>query len=256
MKKSCEACKSGDTNSFDIEMAFQPIIDLHKFEIMGYEALVRGINGEGAPQILKQVSSDELYAFDQRCRTKAIETASELKLCQFLSINFMPNAVYEPARCIQTTLEAAKKHNFPLDLLVFEFTEHEEIIDIQHISDIVSDYQQRGFLTAIDDFGSGYSGLNLLSQVKVDIVKIDRKLIIGIDQDPRRIRMMRGVHSMLSPIVSKIVVEGIETINELKCMYSLGFRYFQGLYFAKPEFKALPTVDLGVVKEQLGEKRS
>lgn len=114
MKKvQCEQCKSGEKLDFDISMAFQPIVNLHKFSISGYEALVRGVDGSGTLEVFKKVNQENLYKFDQACRTKAIELAAKLNLDKCLSINFMPNAVYEPARCIQTTLNAAKKYNFP-----------------------------------------------------------------------------------------------------------------------------------------------
>jgi EAL domain-containing protein (putative c-di-GMP-specific phosphodiesterase class I) len=167
----------------------------------------------------------------------------------------MPNAVYEPARCIQTTLDAAKANNFPLDLIIFEFTENEEVVDKDHLLNIVHDYRKRGFLTAIDDFGSGYSGINLLSKIDVDVVKLDRELIIDINEDPRRQRILRGIYTLLEPIVKRIVVEGIETEEELKCLYSMGYRNFQGYVFARPELEALPEVDFERIRKILGEKR-
>jgi len=255
MNKNCQQCKSSQKLGFEIEMAFQPIVNLHTFDYYAYEALVRGPNGEGAYEVFKQVNKDNQYLFDQNCRQKAIETAAGLELKHYLSINFMPNAVYEPSRCIQTTLNAAKKHNFPLDLIIFEFTEAEEVIDKAHLANIVQNYQKRGFLTAIDDFGSGYSGINMLCHVSTDIVKLDRELIIDINEDPRRQRILRGIIKMLEPVVKRIVVEGIETAEELKCLYKLGFRYFQGYFFAKPAFKALPEVDFVAIRELLGEKR-
>lgn len=255
MTTKCEKCKSGKKLGFDISMAFQPIVNLEKFEIYGYEALVRTPEGGGAAEVFEHVNDDNQYLFDQQCRKKAIEVAARLNLTKFLSINFMPNAVYEPSRCIQTTLKTASAHNFPLDLIVFEFTEHEEIKDSAHLTNIIKDYQSRGFLTAIDDFGAGFSGLNLLSQVSVDIVKIDRLLIQDIDLDPRRIRILRGLKDLLLPIVKHVVVEGVETIGELKCLYGLGFRHFQGFYFAKPGFETLPIVDFDEIRKALGEKR-
>ena len=255
MRSSCKQCKSGNKLDFEIKMAFQPIVNLHSFEVYAYEALVRGPKGEGAGIVFEKVNNENQYLFDQHCRVKAIETASKLNLRKFLSINFMPNAVYEPARCIQTTLKAAKAHNFPLDLIVFEFTESEEVVDKKHLVKIVQDYQKRGFLTAIDDFGVGYSGIGLLCDVGVDIVKIDRQLIININDDPRRQRILRGTYDLLEPVTKRIVVEGVETAEELQCLYSMGFRYFQGYFFAKPVLEALPEVDFTYVREVLGEKR-
>jgi len=236
-------------------MAFQPIVNLDTFEYASYEALVRGPNNEGAGEIFKNVNDDNLYLFDQSCRTKAIELASSLNLNTYLSINFMPNAVYEPARCIQSTLQAAKKYNFPLDSLIFEFTEQEEVRDNGHLRKIVSDYQQRGFLTAIDDFGAGYSGLMLLCELGVDIVKIDRALIQDIDQNPRKQLIVKHLYKLLASTTNRVVVEGVETREELEILYAFGYRYFQGYYFAKPGFECLPTVDFEAIKRVLNESK-
>lgn len=251
MNNNCKQCKSGKKLDFEIAMAFQPIVNLNTFECSGYEALVRGPQGQGAFEVFKQVNDDNRYLFDQACRRKAIETAAKLKLTKYLSINFMPNAVYEPARCIQTTLNAAKAHNFPLEKIVFEFTESEEMVDKAHLVSIIKDYKKRGFLTAIDDFGAGYSGLNMLCEVDTDIVKIDRQLIIDINEDPRRQTILQGMFNMLTPITKRVIVEGVETIEELKCLYGIGFRYFQGYYFARPGFEELPQVDFPTIKKLL-----
>lgn len=256
MNSKCKQCKENRSLGIDISMAFQPIVDLHTFDYYAYEALVRGPKGEGASEVFKHINNDNLYLFDQSCRTKAIELASKLKMDTFLSINFMPNAVYEPARCIQSTLQAAHKYNFPLDLLVFEFTEQEEVVDNAHLIKIVSDYQQRGFLTAIDDFGAGFSGLTLLCDLNVDVVKIDRGLIKDIHLDPRRQRILRSVYDMLTSTVKRVVVEGVELIEELKVLYSMGYRYFQGYYCAKPGFECLPLVDFDHIRSALDEKNT
>jgi EAL domain-containing protein (putative c-di-GMP-specific phosphodiesterase class I) len=95
-------------------MAFQPIVHANGF-VWGYEALVRGPTGEGAATVLSQVTDENRYRFDQDCRVKAISLAAQLFPkggSERLSINFMPNAVYEPSACIQATLEAACNSGF------------------------------------------------------------------------------------------------------------------------------------------------
>ncbi|KOO12653.1 diguanylate phosphodiesterase, partial [Vibrio xuii] len=93
---SCKNC--GDKNSldFDFTMAFQPIINCKTNQIFGYEALVRGLNNESAFSVISKVNDDNRYLFDQLCRVKAISLASTLKLDSMLSINFFPNAIYNP----------------------------------------------------------------------------------------------------------------------------------------------------------------
>ncbi|MCO6062093.1 EAL domain-containing protein, partial [Pseudomonas sp. MOB-449] len=83
---------------------FQPIVDVEQRSVFAYEALVRGADGASAAQVLGAVKPDEMYSFDQTCRVLAIETAQRLGMQTYLSINFLPNAVYEPASCIRLTL--------------------------------------------------------------------------------------------------------------------------------------------------------
>lgn len=121
------------------------------------------------------VKSRMIIGIDQQCRVKAIELASRLYYPLEnvkLSINFMPNAVYEPRACIRVTLAAAMKTGFPLDRIIFEFTENEQL-DTKHVLNILRTYRNMGFKTAIDDFGAGHAGLALLAHFQPDIVKLD-----------------------------------------------------------------------------------
>src|SRR5262245_31459396 len=116
---ACSGC--GGSLGFDFTMAFQPIVDVAAGSVFAYEALVRGANGEGAWDVLSRVNAENRYAFDQRCRTKAVGLASELGMNAMLSINFMPNAIYEPRNCLQSTLKASEAVGFPVERIIFEF---------------------------------------------------------------------------------------------------------------------------------------
>ena len=166
MQAGCSGCKS-TIDLFDIAMAFQPIVDVETGRAFAFEALVRGANGEGAGDILSQVTPENRYAFDQKCRVAAIEgavAAGILDTDAYLSINFLPNAVYSPVACIQVTLKTARATGFPTNRLIFEFTENEQMADADHVKTIVESYRKMGFATAIDDFGAGHAGLNLLAK--------------------------------------------------------------------------------------------
>jgi EAL domain-containing protein (putative c-di-GMP-specific phosphodiesterase class I) len=191
-------------------MAFQPIVDLQNNRIDAYEALVRGPTGEGAGYVLGQVTPDNIYAFDQACRVKAIELAAVLNMERQLSINFLPNAVYEPRACIQTTLKAAAKTGFPRDRLTFEILESENITDTTHLLSIIKEYRKHGFKIALDDFGTGYSGLDRLAELRPDVVKIDRKLVQGCNTDSTRLAIIAGLIQIGKAIGVKVVVEGVE----------------------------------------------
>jgi EAL domain-containing protein (putative c-di-GMP-specific phosphodiesterase class I) len=180
----CTACKDGVQPPFPFSMAFQPIVDVDSRSVFAYEALVRGPHNEPAETILSRVTPENRYAFDQHCRVTAITLAARLGLAQSgarLSINFMPGAVYSPAACIQLTLQTARHVNFPSDYLIFEITEDEQVIDPAHLRSIVKDYRRRGFQVALDDFGKGFSGLNLLADFPTDLIKLDMELIRNLD---------------------------------------------------------------------------
>ncbi len=241
MSTHCEGCRDGGAFQLPFSMAFQPIVDIRTGAIFAHEALVRGPNGEGAGSVLGQIKDDNRYAFDQQCRVKAIELASRLYdpgENVKLSINFMPNAVYEPRACIRVTLAAAMKTGFPLDRIIFEFTENEQV-DTKHVLNILRTYRDMGFKTAIDDFGAGHAGLALLAHFQPDIVKLDMDMIRGIDVDPVRRTIVKHTLRMLEELAVVPLCEGVETAEELKVLRDLGVALIQGYVLAKPSFEAL-----------------
>ncbi len=238
----CKGCQSGKDLDFDFAFAFQPIVDLRDQSVFAHEALVRGSNGEGALSILSRVNDDNRYLFDQRCRTKAIAQASELNMHSYLSINFLPNAVYRPELCIRSTLEAARAHNFPLDRLIFETIETEQVDSNHHLTNILREYREFGFKTAIDDFGAGHSGLNLLADFQPDLIKLDMALIRNIDSDKPRQAIVRGIVAICAELSVAVIAEGIETAGERDFLADCGIYLMQGYWFAKPGFKNLPEI--------------
>lgn len=244
MAGKCAGCANGTELPFAFKMAFQPIVDVSQDRIWGYEALVRGPNGESAYSVLSQLTEDQLYRFDQAARVMAIETAGKLfdDPSARLSINFMPNAVYEPRACIQKSLEAARRANFPSQNLMFEFTENERMNDPAHVENIVATYKRLGFLTALDDFGAGYAGLNLLARLQPDLIKIDMELLRDIHLSASRQVIVSGLASIARQLGITVLAEGVESEAELTVLRAAGITLFQGYYFAKPALMSLPFV--------------
>lgn len=238
----CVGCRDGAEGfSLPFSMAFQPIIDITTGRVFAHEALVRGANGEGAGFVLDRVQPDNRYAFDQQCRVKAIELAAKLfdsAEDTKLSINFMPNAVYEPRACIRVTLATAMQTGFRTDRIIFEFTENEQL-DTNHVLNILRTYRDLGFKTAIDDFGAGHSGLGLLTQFQPDIVKLDMALIRGIDRDHVRRTVVKHTLAMLNELSIMPICEGVETQDELSALRDLGVSLIQGYVLARPSFESL-----------------
>jgi len=239
----CAECAKGAGLEFDFTMAFQPIVNTNSKEVFAQEALVRGINEEPAGDILGRINDENRYRFDQACRVKAVQLAAKLNIQSFISINFLPNAVYNPESCIRTTIEAAETFGFPINRIIFEITEGEKIEDHAHLREIVQYYRKKGFLTAIDDFGAGYSELNLLADFQTDLVKLDMGLIRHIDQNKGRQAIVKGIVQVCSELEIKVIAEGVETYEELSILQFFGIELFQGYYFAKPKFQGLATLN-------------
>lgn len=239
----CSRCLSAEALGFDFSMAFQPIINARAKTIFAQEALVRGLLNEPAASVFQHVNEDNLYRFDQSCRVKAIELASRFAADSLISINFMPRAVYRPELCIRTTLEAAEMFNVDRQRIMFEFNESERVDDTAHLKSIIESYKTMGFKTAIDDFGAGYSGLNQLTEFTPDLIKLDMKLIRGIDHCTTRQSIVRSIVTMCADLGIEIIAEGIETKDEHTALFDLGIYLLQGYFYARPSFETFTEID-------------
>lgn len=241
----CSGCRDGAAFDMPITMAFQPIVDVTTGRVFAHEALVRGEDGASAYTVLSQVSDQNRYGFDQACRVKAIELAADLNIADQganLSINFLPGAVYEPRACIRATLQAAMRTGFPLQKIIFEFTESERL-DTAHVLNILRTYRAMGFKTALDDFGAAFAGVGILSKFQPDIVKLDMDLIRDIDLDPVKRIIVKSTIDMLRDLGILAICEGIERIEEYKVLADLGVSLMQGYLFARPALASLAEPD-------------
>jgi EAL domain-containing protein (putative c-di-GMP-specific phosphodiesterase class I) len=229
-------------HGIDFTMAFQPIVDLLERQVLAYEALVRGPRGEGAAAVLGRVTEAARYVFDQRCRTKALALATRLGVRAAVSINFLPNALYRAETCLRATLQAARHYGVPPECVIFELTEGEEVADLPVVAATVRECQRQGLRVAIDDFGAGHSGLNLLADLQPDLIKLDMGLCRGIDGCRPRRAIVRGVLAACRDLGIEVVAEGVETAGELAALRDLGVRYAQGFLLARPAVEALPPV--------------
>lgn len=240
---SCGACKDGVEAPFPFSMAFQPIVNVESGSIYAYEALVRSTGSESADSALRQITLENRHAFDQSCRVKAISLAAALGLANThakLSINFLPGAVYSPAACIQLTLKTARECGLPAHQLIFEVVEHEEVLDLAHLRGIVSDYRQRGLRVALDDFGAGHSGLNMLADFPTDIIKLDMALTRRLHQRTAALAIVKSMALLARTLGSDLIAEGVETLDEYAALRDCGITLMQGYLFARPGLETLP----------------
>ena len=221
--------------------AFQPIVDANAREVFSHEALIRGPSNEPACRILGQVPADRLLEFDQKARIEAIGLAVRLGIVSRLNLNFMPQSLYSRAS-ILTTLEAADRFHLPIDRLVLEVTEGAVIDDQAQFAEVINEYRGLGLKVAIDDFGSGYSGLNLLTDFQPDQIKLDMKLVRGIEHHGPRQAIVRAIDQVCRDLGIDVIAEGVETVEEYAWLANAGVQLFQGYLFAKPAFESFPPV--------------
>ncbi len=222
--------------------AFQPIIDVEAREVVSYEALVRGPGNEPAFHVWERVPNLLKYQFDQESRVAAIARAAKLGLDCHLSLNFLPQGLYEAPASISATLDAAVENNVPIEHLNLEVTEEEVITDCAHFAAKLNEYRRLGLKITIDDFGAGYAGLNLLAELQPDQVKIDMNLVRGIDKHGPRQAIVCAVVQVCTDLGIDVIAEGVETVREYSWFNDQGVYLFQGYLFSKPGFECFPPV--------------
>src|SRR5512140_1857344 len=178
---------------FDFSFAFQPIVNATNRQIISFEALVRGPHGEPSATVFAQVPESGYSRFDEICRLKAIHLASRLKIPNLLSLNLSARGLFEIDMNITATFQASLDSGIPVENIIFEVLETENLTDQRNLLQYLKLIQNFGFKTAFDDFGAGYSGLKLLVQYQPTYIKLDRHLIGNIHQDPVKQVIFAGV---------------------------------------------------------------
>jgi EAL domain-containing protein (putative c-di-GMP-specific phosphodiesterase class I) len=222
--------------------AFQPIVDTHLRKVFSYEALIRGLANEPAHWILNQVQAGEMHLFDQQARVEAIRLAGHLGIDCHLNLNLLPQALCFSGESILTALEAASRIHLPIENLVLEITEGEVIEDQPRFARIINEFRGLGLKVAIDDFGAGYSGLNLLADFQPDQIKLDMKLVRGISRHGPRQAIVRAICQACFDLGIEVISEGVETQDEFGWLANEGLCLFQGYLFAKPGLESFPPV--------------
>lgn len=223
-----------------IKTFFQPIIHAQTGDIYGYEALSRGILKDGSfmnPETLfsKAKSMNLLFYLDRICREASIRAASKQGLTKKLFINFIPTAIYKPELCLQSTESVLKEENIRPDQVVFEVVETEQVKDFEHLNQILDYYRNKGYSTALDDIGSGYSNIDALIKLKPNYMKIDMKIIRNIHLDTSKQETLDVFIQKANQIGVTILAEGVETLEEFLYLKSKNVDLMQGYYFGRPQ---------------------
>lgn len=230
-------------NNVEYSHAFQPIIDIESHTIVSYEVLLRGKNNESPMSVFAQVPSESLMGFDQASRERAMALAARLGLDCSLNLNFTPGSIlFENGTYLKDTILAAQNIGLKAQQIVVEITEGEAISNTGELNNILNDARRSGMTIAIDDFGAGYSGLNLLADMHPDWVKLDMYLLRNIEQHGARQSIVKAICNVCFDLGIEVLAEGVETLEEFRFLEKLDIPLFQGYYFAKPGFETLPTV--------------
>lgn len=221
-----------------ITSVFQPIVNLQNGEVFGYEALSRGpVESRLArPDKLFEVAEKykSLWKLDYFCRRMAILKAKDLLKDKMLFINVDPKVLYDKKFHQGSTLKLLKKCKMNRKNIVFEVSEKTAINDYDGFQAILENYRMQGYKIALDDMGSGYSGLTLLAKSSPQFIKIDIALIKDIDKDKVKQAIVKALINFSHSTNIKIIAEGIEKIEELQILIDLGVEYGQGFYLGKP----------------------
>ena len=217
---------------------FQPIYDLTTGHIYGYEALSRG------PENTELFTPDVLFPFAQAqgrlhelellCRERAISRFAELQLPGLLFLNVSASLLSSPDHQKGMTLAILKELGISQSNIVIELSEQHPYDQNGLTHQSVEHYRQMGFQVAIDDLGAGYSGLRLWSELRPNIVKLDKHFIEGIDQDQVKREFVRSIINIAQRLRCSLIAEGIEHQQELDQLLELGVRYGQGFFLQRP----------------------
>jgi len=233
-------------NNKQIKTVFQPIISLKDGSILGHEALSR-ITCESEiqnPERLFTIAEEynRLWDLELLCRTTALEAAYKFMIPPYskkLFINVNPNIMHYETFKKGFTKRFLKQYKIIPNNIIFEITERNVIEDMDGFKSTINHYKDQNYQIAIDDAGAGYSGLNLISEVTPNYIKLDMKLIRDVDSDRVKFALIKGMVEFSKVSNVFLIAEGIETYEELKTLVNLGVQYGQGYLLQKPDTEVL-----------------
>ena len=233
-----------ENNEFVVYL--QPKVELKNNDLAGAEALVRWIDpkkgvispAEFIPIFEKNgfIAKLDIYVFEEVCkmiRNWIDEGTNPIPISVNLSRMHLQNPNF-----LKKYKKIQMKYNIPPDLLEIELTETMVFENFEHLKKVIDEIHQMGFYCSIDDFGSGYSSLNLLKEIPVDILKLDR-VFFSKENDDRGNNVIESIISLAKKLNMITISEGIETISQLDFLKKVRCDLVQGYVFSKPLDKGL-----------------
>src|SRR3954470_19698095 len=223
-----------------LNVAFQPIVDLASGQVVGAEALARFNGPDGMPIPTERCFLDA-HAVDMGVELElavirlALDNHVRLPEGRYLALNVSPSVLEHD----DLVLEIARR-----DLsrpLVVELTEHQPVEDYVALGVSLARLRELGLRVAVDDVGSGFASFRHVTRVNPDILKLDRTLVCGIDDDPVRQSLASAIVSFARDVGAVVVSEGIESESELCCLKGLAIGCGQGFHLARPSLGTIET---------------
>lgn len=209
---------------------YQPIFELESGLAVGYESLTRfdsDLPLSTEEWFIEAADLNMAYALECAAGKRAMQGMQKIRPSQYLTLNISPETLLH---C--PDLEAMMGPD--LKRLVLEITEHDRIADYSLVTAKLEPLRERGLRLAVDDAGAGYASFRHILQLKPDIIKIDRSLIRGLDEDPAQLALTTAMVTFARATGSSIVAEGVETQGELDVLRDLNVEYVQGYLLGVP----------------------
>jgi EAL domain-containing protein (putative c-di-GMP-specific phosphodiesterase class I) len=216
-----------------LDIALQPIVDLDSRRVVGAEALARFTDSSGDRLPTEETFLDahalglgvdlELAVIDL-----ALHNEIRLPTGLYISVNV------SPALLGSSELESRIEREQSVRPLVVELTEHQAVEDYVQLDGALERLRALGVRVAVDDVGSGFASFRHVTRVKPEILKLDRSLVSGIDDDPVRQSLASAIVAFARDVDAIVVSEGIESGDELSCLMDLAVGCGQGFYLARP----------------------
>ncbi len=217
---------------------FQPIFDLQTGAVLGHEALIRSPADCPLPNpaALYEAAAccDMVADLDLHCCRTHLQNFASQKLRSRLFINLDPTALLDGSVTGEAILKCVRRTGLDPSQLVVEITEHAPVADYDKLRSSLDDLRQVGMDVALDDLGSGYSGLRQWSELQPQFVKIDAHFTRDVHRCSNKRQFIHSIVEMARALGSRVVAEGIETQQELDTVRALGVNYGQGYLLGRP----------------------
>ncbi len=223
--------------------AFQPIVRMSDARLFGHEALVRGLKGESAAQVIERISPENRYCFDQACRMRALQVASNKGIDGDLHLNCSHVEPHNLELTLETTRECAVENGILPSRLILEFAHLPMLGSPRQLDNTRQRAHARGFMVLADNIGASEVGLKRLAVFRPDYAKLDPSLIRNIDTSKRRQAIVLGILATCRALKIEVIATGIEQHAEFEWMQQAGIRLAQGYLFARPALETQPVIE-------------